>query len=116
MRGSRHLLLATLAGLAGLALAAPAGASAAARCEEPGDGDWQVVSPGGAGMDAAKLQDAIVYGQQNQAFSIRVYRHGCRVGEDALAPVNRDTRYQSWSMAKSATALVFGRAMALGLV
>jgi CubicO group peptidase (beta-lactamase class C family) len=116
MRGSRDPIAALLAALAALALAIPAGASAAVHCPEPGGGDWQAVSPADAGMDAAKLQDAIVYGQRNQAFAIRVYRHGCRVGEDALAPVNRETRYQSWSMAKSATALVFGRAMTLGLV
>jgi CubicO group peptidase (beta-lactamase class C family) len=116
MRGLRRLVGMSICALAAVSVAAPAGASAAARCAAPGDGDWQVVSPAEAGMDAAKLQDAIVYGQQNQAYSIRVYRHGCRVGEDAAAPANRNTRYQSWSMAKSVTALAFGRAMTLGLI
>ena len=67
-------------------------------------------------MDAAKLQDAISYGQQNTSFTIRVYRHGCRVGEDPAAPATREVTYQSWSMAKSITALVFGRAMTLGAI
>lgn len=105
----------TICVLAAVAAASPGGAEAAARCAEPGD-DWQVVSPAEAGMDAAKLQDAIVYAQQNEAHAVRVYRHGCRVGEDAAASANRDARYQSWSLAKSVTALVFGRAMTLGLI
>ena len=103
--------------LAALALAAlPGAAGAAVHCEEPGEGDWREVAPAEAGMDGAKLQSAITYGQQNTSFAIRVYRHGCRVGEDSAAPVTRETTYQSWSMAKSAVALVFGRAMTLGAI
>ena len=67
-------------------------------------------------MDAAKLQDALDYGTANLGFSVRVYRWGCLVGEDRAAPVNRDTTFESWSMAKSVTSLVFGRAMTMGLV
>jgi CubicO group peptidase (beta-lactamase class C family) len=98
------------------AAALPASASARVKCDAPGAGDWQAVPPADAGMDAAKLQDAIQYGQQNTSFAIRVYRDGCRVGEDATAVANRDARYQSWSLSKSVTALVFGRAMTLGLI
>jgi CubicO group peptidase (beta-lactamase class C family) len=97
-------------------LALPATASAAAECAEPGAGDWQTAPPAEAGMDAAKLADAIAYGQRNTSFAIRVYRNGCRVGEDSAAPATRENRYQSWSMAKSITALVFGRAMTLGAI
>ena len=67
-------------------------------------------------MDAAKLQDAMDYGTQNAGFALRVYRHGCLVAEDRLASANRTSTYESWSMAKSVTSLVFGRAMQLGLV
>jgi CubicO group peptidase (beta-lactamase class C family) len=45
-----------------------------------------------------------------------VYRHGCLVGEDRGAAANRSQQFESWSMAKSITAMVFGRAMTLGLV
>ena len=38
------------------------------------------------------------------------------MGEDRLADQNRHSRYQSWSMAKSVTAMIFGRAMTLGLM
>ena len=67
-------------------------------------------------MDAAKLQDALDYGTANLGFAVRVYRWGCLVGEDRAAPANRDTRFESWSMAKSVTSLVYGRAMSMGFV
>ena len=112
----RPIFIAFLCALALAWAAVPGAASAAVHCDEPGSDDWRSVSPADAGMDAAKLQDAIVYGQQNTSFSIRVYRHGCRVGEDGAAPVTRDQTYQSWSLSKSITALVFGRAMTLGAI
>ena len=96
---------------AALALAVPAAAATPQHCQDPSSGDWTAVSPAAAGMDAAKLQDAIAYATRNEAEAVRVYRYGCRVGEDGLATLNRGTRWQSWSMAKSITALVFGRAM-----
>ncbi len=99
--------------LAGLVLASPA--SAAKTCAEPG-GAWPRATPGEAGMDAAKLQSALDYASGDLSFAVRVYRHGCLVGEDRLAPANRTQRYESWSMAKSVTALMFGRAMQLGLI
>ena len=94
--------------LAALVAAAPA--SAAKRCAEPGE-DWQRATPAEAGMDAAKLQDAMDYGSSEASFAVRVYRHGCLVGEDRSAAGNREVQYESYSMAKSVTAMVFGRAM-----
>jgi CubicO group peptidase (beta-lactamase class C family) len=67
-------------------------------------------------MDATKLQDAIDYGTANLGFAVRVYRHGCLVGEDRLASLNRNQTFESYSMAKSVTALLFGRAMTLRLI
>jgi CubicO group peptidase (beta-lactamase class C family) len=108
-----RLALATAA--AALALLAAAPAEAAKQCAEPG-ADWQRSTPAESGMDAAKLQDALDYGTANLGFSVRVYRWGCLVGEDRAAPVNRNTTFESWSMAKSVTSLVFGRAMSMGLL
>lgn len=96
-----------------LALASPA--QAAKTCPEPGT-EWQRATPADAGMDAAKLQDAMDYGTANLAFAVRVYRGGCLVAGDRNESQNRNARYESWSMAKSVTALVFGRAMTLGLI
>ena len=67
-------------------------------------------------MDAAKLQDAMDYGSSQAGFAVRVYRHGCLVGEDRAAAANRGRTFESYSMAKSLTSLVFGRAMQLGLI
>ena len=67
-------------------------------------------------MDAEKLQAAIDYGTTRQSFAVRVFRHGCLVAEDRGAPASAGQRYQSWSMAKSMTALVFMRAMTKRLI
>jgi CubicO group peptidase (beta-lactamase class C family) len=45
-----------------------------------------------------------------------VYRRGCLVGEDRAAALNRNQRFESWSMAKSVTSILFGRAMTMRLV
>ena len=118
MRGGiRRAWLAPLAGAFAVAvLAAPGSALAAEHCEEPGAGDWTDVTPADAGMDAAKLEAAIDYATANNAEAVRIIRYGCRVASDRLAPVNSGLQFQSWSLAKSITALVFGRAMTQHLV
>jgi CubicO group peptidase (beta-lactamase class C family) len=97
----------------------PAAASGAVRCAPPqgaGPGAWERATPAEAGMDGARLQAALDYGTANLGFALRVYRRGCLVGRDRLAPVNQSQRFESWSMAKSATAILFARAMTLGLI
>ncbi len=113
MRLSATTVIAAIAGTLALA-ASPAQASK--RCAEPVAADWQTATPAEAGMDEAQLRDAIDYATANQAAAVRVYRNGCRVGEDSAAPANREVQFQSWSLAKSITALVFGRAMTLNLI
>ena len=110
--GLATLACAATAAVVGLS---PAAAPAATHCPEPGT-DWTDASPAQAGMDAAKLTSAIDYATANQAEAVRVYRYGCRVASDRLGPVNAHTTFQSWSMAKSITALIFGRAMTQGLI
>jgi CubicO group peptidase (beta-lactamase class C family) len=114
-RGASRAAAALAAALAGLALGAP-GAGAAKRCKEPGAGDWSRATPAQAGMDAERLQAALDYGSTQTSFAVRVYRHGCLVGEDRAAAANRTQTFQSWSMAKSITALVFMRAMTKRLI
>lgn len=96
-------------------LVAAAPAQAAKECAEPG-ARWERATPAEAGMNGAKLQDAVDYATTQLAFAVRVYRHGCLVAEDRLAALNRNAKFESWSMAKSVTSLVFGRAMTLGLI
>src|SRR3954469_8869531 len=112
MRPVRALAI-SLAVLCG-AVAAPS-AHAARSCGEPGRA-WKRATPAEAGMDGAKLQRALDRGTTQASFSIRVYRRGCLVAEDRTAPAHRNQRYESYSMAKSVTSLVFGRAMRLGLI
>jgi CubicO group peptidase (beta-lactamase class C family) len=119
MRGG--LLRAWLALVAGAlvaaSLAVPGSALAAPQeCKEPGSGDWTEVTPADAGMDAAKLEAAINYAMANNAEAVRIIRYGCRVASDRLEPVTGQLQFQSWSLAKSITALVFGRAMTQHLV
>ncbi|HYH58562.1 MAG TPA: serine hydrolase [Thermoleophilaceae bacterium] len=111
MRLSR---IATAAALTLLFAAAPA-TSAARTCPEPGE-QWNRATPAHVGMDGEKLQDAIDYASTQASFAVRVYRAGCLVGEDRLADQNRHTRFQSWSLAKSVTSMIFGRAMTMGLM
>ena len=88
-------------------------AQAAKHCGVPG-ADWQRATPARAGMDAARLQDALDYGTSQLGLAVRVYRHGCLVGEDRAAAVNDDQRFESWSLGKSVVSLLFGRAMTKG--
>ncbi|HEX8065231.1 MAG TPA: serine hydrolase [Thermoleophilaceae bacterium] len=97
------------------ALSAAPAAHAAKSCAEPG-ATWDRATPAEAGLDAAKLQEAIDYGSTQESFAIRVYRHGCLVGEDRAAAANSNTTFESWSMAKSVVSLIFGRAMAKRLI
>ena len=103
-----------MAAAAALMLCGPsaAPAQAAKSCPEPEE-SWQRATPAEAGMDAAKVQDALDYASTQGGFAVRIYRHGCLVGEDRLAVQNRTQKYESYSMGKSVTALLFGRAMTL---
>ena len=105
--------IASVATLVALVGAAPA--DAAKQCAAPA-AEWERATAAEAGMDGTKLQEALDHGTTNLGFAVRVYRHGCLVGEDRAAAVNRDQRFESWSMAKSVTALLFGRAMTKGLI
>jgi CubicO group peptidase (beta-lactamase class C family) len=68
-------------------------------------------------MDAAKLQDAMDNGSSQLSFAVaRVPPRGAWWRRTAKPPVNRTQTYENWSMAKSVTALIFGRAMTLGLI
>jgi CubicO group peptidase (beta-lactamase class C family) len=106
----RRIRIPILAALTCATFAAAPSAHAANRCSEPGS-DWKRQSPAAAGMDAAKLQEAMDYGSSNLGFAVRVYRRGCLVAEDRAANARRNEKFESYSMAKSVTAMMFGRAM-----
>ena len=43
--------------------------------------------------------------------SVAVYRHGCLAGESRLDPLTRDVPFDGWSMTKTVTAMLVGRAV-----
>jgi CubicO group peptidase (beta-lactamase class C family) len=119
--GARHRVCGVIVASAVASAVAllPATASGATRCAPPqgtGPGAWERAEPAEAGMDGARLQAALDYGTANLGFALRVYRRGCLVGADRLAAANQGQRYESWSMAKSVSAILFARAMTLGLI
>ncbi len=85
------------------------------RCDEPG-AEWGTLTPEQADLDGAELDAAIAASMAGNSFAVRVFRYGCLVRTDTGHPVNEAAQYESWSMAKSITAMVFGRAWTLGLI
>jgi CubicO group peptidase (beta-lactamase class C family) len=109
-RGAAVITCALLA----VAAALPGSAQAAQKqCGFPGSA-WDRAAPEEVALDAGRLQEALDFATSRQSAAIAVYRHGCLVGEDRAAGVSADQRFQSFSMAKSVTAMVTGRAITLG--
>jgi CubicO group peptidase (beta-lactamase class C family) len=65
-------------------------------------------------LDEAKLEAALDWARPRLSQEIAVYRYGCLVAERRW--FQPDTQYQSYSMAKSVTAMATGRAVTLGLL
>ncbi len=97
------------------ALVAPSPAQGAKHCDEP-RGKWQRATPAEAGMDAAKVAEAVRFASANNSIAVRVLRYGCLVAEDSFNPERVGIPFQSFSLAKSVTSMVFGRAWTLGLI
>ncbi|WP_406689277.1 serine hydrolase [Saccharopolyspora sp. ID03-671] len=85
------------------------------QCSEPG-AIWQRATPEEAGFDAGKLREAVAFAQAAGSGAVRIYRNGCLVAEDAVNPESRAVPTQSFSVAKSVTSMVFGRAWTQGLM
>ncbi len=109
------LIRAALLGAIVLVGVSAAPAHAAKHCDEPRT-RWQRATPAEAGMDAAKLAAAVRAASASTSVAVRVYRHGCLVAEDALNPERVGIPFQSFSLAKSVTSMIFGRAWTLGLI
>lgn len=108
--------LATMTVAAAMAMVVSTGpAQAAKHCDEPGT-RWERATPAEAGMDAAKVADAVAFAQRKTSTAVRVYRYGCLVVEDSLNPESVAIPGQSFSLAKSLVSLAFGRAWTLGLI
>lgn len=65
-------------------------------------------------LDAAKLQDAMDWATAHDTAATVVIRHGCLVGQSRLDAVTSSVPLDGWSMTKSVTSLLVGRAISLG--
>ena len=102
-------LLAGVLLAATLALAAPA---SAATCGYPGE-SWERAQPGELGLDGGRLQEALDWATTHTSESVAVYRSGCLAGESRIDAVTRDMQLDGWSMTKTITAMLVGRAVTL---
>jgi CubicO group peptidase (beta-lactamase class C family) len=105
-------------------LAAPADAGPAApthaghrtmSCYEPGR-TWERRSPRALGIDDAKLQQVLDWASLHSSATVSVFRHGCLAGQSRVDPVTSQVAIDGWSMTKSVTAMLVGRAVTLGLL
>jgi CubicO group peptidase (beta-lactamase class C family) len=101
---------------AALALALPAGAGAAEpRCPNPAPGQPFESRPAASlGFDQAALDRMLDDIASRNSGAVAVYRYGCLAG--ARYPSGPDQQWQSWSVAKSVTALAVARAVTLHLM
>lgn len=74
---------------------------------------WAAKAPKRLGLDAIKLQDALDFATLHSSESVLVIRHGCLAGSSRLDAVTSELQLDGWSMTKSVTALLVGRAVAL---
>jgi CubicO group peptidase (beta-lactamase class C family) len=88
-------------------------ARAAKSCGFPGK-QWGTAAPGAVDLDEEKLEQALAWARPRNSQEIAVYRHGCLVAERRW--FSEGETYQSYSMAKSVTAMAVGRAATLGLL
>lgn len=97
-------------------LALPAAPAAAAReCPEP-TGGWRQAAPAEVGLDARILAAAVHSYQDRRGYAVRVYRHGCLVGQDTNGSAAARAQFETWGLTRTLTSLLAGRAMELGLL
>lgn len=85
------------------------------RCDVPnGTEGFATADPEEVGLDRQGLTDAIHYSTVRGAQSVRVYRHGCLVGQSGNDPAVEHVAMQGWSMTKGVVSTIVGRAITLG--
>lgn len=78
--------------------------------------DWERANPSELGLDGAKLQAALDFGDSRLSQSVLLIRHGCLAGISGNGVANYAQPLESWSMAKSMVSMTAMRAMTLGLL
>lgn len=98
-----------LAVAASLVQATPAFAGS---CGYPGE-SWERRAPDQLALDPARLQEAFDFATTHNSTTVAVYRRGCLAGESRLDALTRDVQFDGWSMTKTVTAMLVGRAVRL---
>ncbi len=93
------------------ALAVPGRASTGS-CGTPG-ATWRVRAPAAVRLDPDKLQAALDFATEHTSATVLVTRRGCLAGSSRLDAVTSGVQLDGWSMTKSVTALLVGRAVTL---
>lgn len=106
--------VAAAAAFALLFLIVPRTSPAATTCSTPG-AKWSTALPAAVALDEAKLQRAMDWATMHASLSVLVVRHGCLAGASRLDPVTAETALDGWSMTKSVTSMLVGRAVTMGL-
>lgn len=85
------------------------------RCEQPAAGaDFEVVAPESVGVDGGAVRAAIDELATPMTRSLRIYRHGCLIGQTRRDLTTAAEPAQLFSMTKSVVGLAVGRAVTLG--
>jgi CubicO group peptidase (beta-lactamase class C family) len=107
----------SLPGLPGL----PAGASTftgdATECEMTRPDEYPTTAPESVGVDSAATKAAIDYWTTVGASeTVKVFRHGCLIGQSGTDPLLERVPRQNWSQTKTVSTLIAGVAEKQGLI
>jgi CubicO group peptidase (beta-lactamase class C family) len=112
MRRTIAAIVAGVVGVGTVTTTVPAAASPAG-CGFP-KASWTSKAPSSVAMDGTKLQDALDFATQHTSATVLVIRHGCLAGATRLDALTSKVALDGWSLTKSVTALLVGRAVTLG--
>lgn len=83
-------------------------------CAMTRTGEYEKADPAAAGLDPAKLQRALAYAERQDSLSIKVFRHGCLLGQGILDPLFERLPANNYGQTKAVAALVTGIAQDKG--
>ncbi|MFF2553246.1 serine hydrolase domain-containing protein [Nocardia sp. NPDC058058] len=78
------------------------------QCEQPQGREFERAAPEQAGLDSARLRDALNFAASRNRLNVQVFRHNCLIGE---GPENAQTGHipwNVWSVTKSIVSLLAG--------
>lgn len=86
------------------------------RCQMTRTGEYARADPAAVNLDPQRLQDALNYASLQGSHTIKVFRHGCLVGEGLRDPLFDRVPANNWGQTKTVVALLTGIAVDKGWV